>query len=186
MDDFENAFPLSHAIPIDPDVTFLNACVKLVDVNILGDDTMVRLLLEQGVDIKFHNLIREEFSKKIALHLPLLQVACLAIVEGQGQGDEDVSWAEVGVIDSSLRVTIFGHTSDWQEKRATQQTFIKENDELTYRCPFLYEDEDDMQFQGEIEFRQQANQLGMLHVPPFALSEQSMRIRCTLMCGSPG
>lgn len=48
-------------------------------------------------------------------------------------------WVEVAHLDSSLNVTIYRSTANWQDARRAQQNYIRMQDKDTKRCPILYD-----------------------------------------------
>lgn len=180
MDDRENAFPGSLVPSVDPDVTFFSLVVETATITVLGDSgALSRLTLQEGLQINLQNLINKRFSKKIIFEIPTIELIGLSSREGKSQGDESF-WVEVFNMTTKVSITMFQHYQDWESKRNAQQSFIKEQDDITYRCSFLYENIDaDFMIQGKlvfltltswqmldhIEFRQPLKKWGKLHVP---------------------
>ncbi|KAI9029541.1 hypothetical protein CLU79DRAFT_810102 [Phycomyces nitens] len=171
--DEDNAVP---AAPEDadmvslPDVTFVKATVKEIDVYLMSHSGATEIYLKDGIMAEFDNWVNRKYSQRISLQLPSIQTICLANQEqpslGLGQENE-FSWVEVAKLELGLNITIFRQTKNWRKERNEQQTFIRTQDNPTRRCFHLY-DTDAVSQSSRVSTRMsQEYHVGVLYAPPF-------------------
>ncbi|KAL0077339.1 hypothetical protein J3Q64DRAFT_1665618 [Phycomyces blakesleeanus] len=171
--DEDNAVP---AAPEDadmvslPDVTFVKATVKEIDVYLMSHSGATEIYLKDGITAEFDNWINKKYSQRINLQLPSIQTICLANQEQSSLGlaqENEFSWVEVAKLEVGLNITIFRQTKNWRKERSEQQTFIRTQDNPTRRCFHLY-DTDNVSQNSRVSTRMsQEYHVGVLYAPPF-------------------
>ncbi|RUO96462.1 hypothetical protein BC936DRAFT_142002, partial [Jimgerdemannia flammicorona] len=142
MVDEDNALPPEFLTKPEPDITFLKASIKEIDVALWGRQSATQISLKQGLNVDFDDLVNEKYNQKVILVLPQLAVKSLANTDYYKSDSLDHPWVEVAHLDTSLDLTFYRSTTNWQELRHAQQSFIRSQDIETRRCPFLYETEE--------------------------------------------
>ncbi|KAF7732780.1 hypothetical protein EC973_000053 [Apophysomyces ossiformis] len=161
--DEDNAVP-AEMMPAElPDVTFVKASVREVDIFLMSYNSATEIQLMDGVNAEFDNLINERYSQKIGLKVPTILAKCLANEEPSRQDDE-FSWVEVAKMEMGMNITVFRHTKDWRRNRAKQQKFIREEDAFARRCTYLYETDDKSQSSARTSHDYH---VGVIYAPPF-------------------
>ncbi|RUS20577.1 hypothetical protein BC937DRAFT_94898 [Endogone sp. FLAS-F59071] len=137
MVDEDNALPSEFLTKLEPEVSFLQASVKEIDIALWGRQSATQVILKEGLNLGFDNLINEKYNSKVTLVLPQLT-----------SDPTEHPWVDVAHLDSSLNVTIYRSTANWQDARRAQQNYIRMQDKDTRRCPFLY-DPDEVAMESE-------------------------------------
>ncbi|KAI7885245.1 hypothetical protein K492DRAFT_204108 [Lichtheimia hyalospora FSU 10163] len=166
MIDEDNAVPSEIAPAADPDVTFVKATVKQVDIYLMNENSAARVSLEQGVAIEFDNLVNEKYNQRVCAQMPTFVATTLANqdhhMRGLGTAQDEFSWVEVAKFSTGMNITVFRHTKEWKKLRAAQQNFIKIQDYTTRRCSHLYETGDESE---EAEQSTGDHHVGVLYAP---------------------
>ncbi|KAI8069940.1 hypothetical protein BC940DRAFT_271416 [Gongronella butleri] len=164
-----------------PDVTFVKAHVREIDIHLMTQNSAAQLQLAEGIAVEFDNLVNEKYDQRVAIRMPKVGVACLANQENDRQNK--YSWVEVAKLSLGLNLSIFRHTKDWQQRRMAQQDFIQSQDYLTNRCTHLYNSESaypasSHRSRTSSRNSQQDHHVGVLYAPvyrmfPLNLSDDS-------------
>ncbi|KAI5479573.1 hypothetical protein MNV49_003310, partial [Pseudohyphozyma bogoriensis] len=131
--DDDNSLPPDFLLALDPDATFLTVDIKSVDLSVRGQGTAVQFDLPDGVAIRFDDLASAPFLKHIEIDVPSFHVRFLAPLFGRA-----APWMEVASLDADLSIVLGLSETGWEEKAKVQLAFIKAQDALTKRCPFIY------------------------------------------------
>jgi hypothetical protein len=76
--DEDNAVSTDMA-PVDyPDVTFLNARIREVDIYLTTQNSASLLQLQNGINVEFDNLTNEKYNQRVGIKLPVISFTCLA------------------------------------------------------------------------------------------------------------
>ncbi|KAF9586262.1 hypothetical protein BGW38_007796 [Lunasporangiospora selenospora] len=187
--DGDNAFPPEYATVTPPDITFVDLCVKEVDVSIWGEDVVSQVLLKDGVIVHFDDVINEKYLARVVLKLQSLLVRSMALTDVHRDGyanEADMSqhdsapWVEIASLNCAFDVTVYQGAGNWKERREKQQSFVREQDRETLRCPHIYT----RTGSGEgarlpRHPKLKGNHFGTIHVPPLtsdtAAYQASMR-----------
>ncbi|SAM01789.1 hypothetical protein [Absidia glauca] len=166
--DEDNAVSTDMA-PVDyPDVTFLNARIREVDIYLTTQNSASLLQLQNGINVEFDNLTNEKYNQRVGIKLPVISFTCLANQDqSTQQQDNDYSWAEVARVELGLNVTIFRHTKEWQKFRTAQQNFIQAQDYLTGRCTSLYDNDASSRGTRSSSKTTHEHHVGVLYAPLF-------------------
>lgn len=78
MIDEDNAVPSEIAPAADPDVTFVKATVKQVDIYLMNENSAARVSLDQGVAIECDNLVNEKYNQRVCVQMPTFVATTLA------------------------------------------------------------------------------------------------------------
>lgn len=81
MVDEDNALPSEFLTKPEPEVSFLQASVKGIDIALWGRQSATQVILKEGLNLEFDNLINEKYNSKVTLVLPQLTVKSLANTE---------------------------------------------------------------------------------------------------------
>ncbi|KAI8065374.1 uncharacterized protein B0P05DRAFT_589949 [Gilbertella persicaria] len=156
-----------------PDVTFLKAYIREIDISLMSLNSATNISFKDGVLIEFNNLINVKYSQCITIKIPVFLTRCLANPD-QARNNEvlegdSYSWVEVAKADLGLNITIFRHTASWQKARSEQQNYIRTQDYPTRRCIRLYEDIDTNSQSSRSSFQSGTNEhhVGVIYAPPF-------------------
>ncbi|KAF9388519.1 hypothetical protein CPB97_000885 [Podila verticillata] len=145
--DGDNAFPPEYATVTPPDITFVDLCVKEIDVSIWGEDVVSQILLKDGIIVHFDDVINERYTGRVVLKMQSLVVRSMALTEAankDGQGETDASnqdhapWVEIASLNCAFDITVYQGAGNWKERREKQQNFVREQDRETLRCPYIY------------------------------------------------
>ncbi|KAG0173076.1 hypothetical protein DFQ30_008982 [Apophysomyces sp. BC1015] len=164
--DEDNAVPVEMAPAELPDVTFVKASVREIDIFLMSYNSATEIQLVDGVTAEFDNLINVKYSQKIGLKVPTIVAKCLANQDPSKQ-DNEFSWVEVAKMDMGINITIFRHTKDWRNARAKQQKFIRDEDFFTHRCAHLYENDSKSQRSHASAHTSREHHIGVIYAPPF-------------------
>ena len=132
--DQDNSLPPDFSIPLDPDATFLTVDLRSVDLAVRGAGTAIQIDLPDGVKIRFDDLASAPFLKHANIEVPTLYLRFLAPLFGRA-----APWMEVASLDGDLSIVLGLLASGREERVKSQLAFVALQDELTKRCPFLYE-----------------------------------------------
>ncbi|CAG8634606.1 24795_t:CDS:10, partial [Dentiscutata erythropus] len=142
--DDENALPPDFMNPLEADVTFLNLNIKEVDISVWGGDSVSQILLKEGLCVKFDDLANEKYTQRVLIELPDLVVRSLAMSAFNLNSVYHVKdadshpFVEVASFECAFNVSLYRTISGWQQRFASQQEHLKEQDKETLRIPFLY------------------------------------------------
>ena len=78
MIDEDNAVPSEIAPAADPDVTFVKANVKHVDVCLMNAHSAAKFTLDEGLALNFDNLVNQDYTQRVNLSVPSFAVTGLA------------------------------------------------------------------------------------------------------------
>lgn len=132
--DEDNTLHDDDAVMPLPDVTFLSATLRSIDVNVWSRDSAVNLAVPQGLSIQFNDHVSRGCLTRIEATAPSIQARGLV----HSQADQ---WSEVTSCDLSLSITATTTSTDWELRQLTQKHFLAAQDLPTARCSFLYEEE---------------------------------------------
>ncbi|KAF9302036.1 hypothetical protein BGZ74_005928 [Mortierella antarctica] len=144
--DGDNAFPPEYATVTPPDITFVDLCVKEIDVSIWGEDVVSQILLKDGIIVHFDDVINERYIGRVVLKMQSLVIRSMALTEANkdGQGETDnhnqdhAPWVEIASLSCAFDITVYQGAGNWKERREKQQNFVREQDRETLRCPYIY------------------------------------------------
>ncbi|KAI9320168.1 hypothetical protein BX666DRAFT_2151466 [Dichotomocladium elegans] len=143
MIDEDNAVPSEIAPAADPDVTFLKATIKQVDLYLMNEHSAAKVALEEGIQVEFDNLVNDKYNQRVCVSMPTFVVTALANqdhhIRGQSIAEGDYSWVEVARLSTGVNTTVYRHTKEWRKLRKAQQNFIRAQDYATRRCVHLYQ-----------------------------------------------
>ncbi|KAI8143386.1 hypothetical protein BJV82DRAFT_92680 [Fennellomyces sp. T-0311] len=168
MIDEDNAVPAEIAPAADPDVTFLKASIKQVDVYLMNDHSAAKVSIDEGLSLEFDNLVNDKYNQRVNVKIPTLVATTLASQDHHMSGldsvESEFSWVEVARLSTGMNITVFRHSKEWRRLRNAQQNFIRAQDYATRRCPHLYESDRDTQdaSQSSSEYH-----VGVLYAPPY-------------------
>ncbi|KAI8376427.1 uncharacterized protein BYT42DRAFT_386187 [Radiomyces spectabilis] len=168
--DEDNAVPAEMTPDPDPDVTFVKASVREIDIYLMSQNTATGIHFKDGMTVDFDNLVNEKYCQRIAVKLPAIETTCLANQDPSKQGnsqESEFSWVEVAKVELGLNITLFRQTKDWQQKRSKQQTFISSQDYFTRRCVNLYDEDNDTDSSRSSVNTLQEHHVGILYAPPY-------------------
>ena len=94
MIDEDNAVPAEIAPAADPDVTFVKASIKEVDVYLMNDHSVAKVNVDQGLSLEFDNLVNEKYNQRVNVNIPALVATTLANQDHHMQG---ISAVEVSI-----------------------------------------------------------------------------------------
>lgn len=103
-------------------------------INIETDKTALVVSLPQGAQFSLHDLSTEDAAGTICLWVPVGQLQSLI----QSSVDGEI-WLEAATIGFDVAVDVFNRPPDWKSKGKIQKQFVKEQDVMTRRVPFVYE-----------------------------------------------
>ncbi|KAF9193555.1 hypothetical protein BGZ50_007333 [Haplosporangium sp. Z 11] len=147
LKDGDNAFPPEYATVTPPDITFVDLSVKEVDVSIWGEDVVSQILLKDGIVVHFDDVINERYIGRIVLKMQSLIVRSMALTEANKENhandpesahQDNAPWVEIASLNCAFDVTVYQGAGDWRERREKQQSFVREQDRETLRCPYIY------------------------------------------------
>lgn len=78
MIDEDNAVPSEIAPAADPDVTFVKANVKHVDVCLMNAHSAAKFTLDDGLALNFDNLVNQDYTQRVNLSVPSFAITGLA------------------------------------------------------------------------------------------------------------
>lgn len=131
--DEDNTLHDDDAVMPLPDVTFLSATLRSIDVNVWSRDSAVNLAVPLGLSIHFNDHVSRGSLTRIEVTAPSIHAR--GLVHSQAN-----QWSEVTSCDLSLSITATTSSTDWEARELTQKRFLATQDLLTARCSFLYED----------------------------------------------
>ncbi|KAI9307239.1 hypothetical protein BJ944DRAFT_238031 [Cunninghamella echinulata] len=166
--DEDNAISPEMAPAEYPDVTFVKANIREIDIYLMTQNSATQLQLVNGLSAEFDNLINEKYGQRVGIKAPGVSIICLANQDrSKEQQDTDFSWVEVGRVSLGLNCTIFRHTKNWKSLRKAQQNFIQTQDYLTRRCVNLY-DSDAISTRSHLTTRTtHEHHVGVLYAPVY-------------------
>ncbi|KAG0277971.1 hypothetical protein BGZ95_004994 [Linnemannia exigua] len=184
LKDGDNAFPLEYATVTPPDITFVDLTVKEVDVSIWGEDVVSQILLKDGVVVHFDDVINERYLGRVVLKLQSLLIRSMALTEankdshtGETDPANQAPWVEIASLNCAFDITVYTGSGDWRIRREKQQSFVREQDRETLRCPYIYTRKGYGSEQGQViphpNFR--GNHFGTLYVPPLTSDPAAMK-----------
>ncbi|KAF9433956.1 hypothetical protein BGZ76_008757 [Entomortierella beljakovae] len=186
LKDGDNAFPPEYATVTPPDITIVDLNVKEVDVSIWGEDVVSQVLLKDGVIIHFDDIINERYIGRVVLKMQSLLVRSMALTdpnkdEHTGEAEpvhhekENAPWVEIASLDCAFDVTVYLGAGNWKERREKQQTFVREQDRETLRCPYIYARKGYSEQQSVPHPNLKDNHFGTIYVPPLTFDPAAMR-----------
>lgn len=136
IDDEENALPETQQVPLH-DVTFLRASVKPIHVWLHVDEAAF-LLSTGAIEINFDDWAGLYWSKKMALNVPDLTLAC---VDGESASRHRTRTEHAvethAFIQTTIAVNMVSRKLGFEEDRELQQRWIRREDSRTHRASFL-------------------------------------------------
>ncbi|KAI8096420.1 uncharacterized protein BX664DRAFT_382871 [Halteromyces radiatus] len=166
--DEDNAVSPDMASEDVPDVTFVKARIRQVDIYLMTQNSATLLQLENGIKAEFDNLTNEKYNQRIGVQLPGISLTCLANQDqASQQQDTEFSWVEVARIEVGLNVTIFRHTKEWKKFRTAQQNYIQTQDYLTGRCTHLYDSDSSSRRTHSSTRTTHEHHVGVLYAPHY-------------------
>jgi hypothetical protein len=90
--------------------------------------------LPEGFQISFSDLPTDTAASGISVLLPSGQIQCLLSTPS----DSD-QWLEAAVGSFDFGIDIYSRPLDWKRLSESQSQFIKDQDAMTRRVPFIYE-----------------------------------------------
>ncbi|KAI9492938.1 hypothetical protein BDB00DRAFT_872979 [Zychaea mexicana] len=166
--DEDNAVPAEIAPAADPDVTFLKASVKEVDVYLMNDHSAAKVSIDQGLSLEFDNLVNEKYNQRVNVNIPALVATTLANqdnhIQGLGAVESEFSWVEVAKLTTGMNITVFRHSKEWRKMRNAQQNFIRAQDYATRRCTHLYDADHES---NAASHTSNEYHVGVLYAPPY-------------------
>ncbi|KAI9269315.1 hypothetical protein BDA99DRAFT_348390 [Phascolomyces articulosus] len=171
MIDEDNAVPAEIAPAADPDVTFVKASVKEIDVYLMNDHSVAKVNVDQGLELEFDNLVNEKYNQRVNVNIPALVATTLAnqdhhMKQGLSSVENEFSWVEVARLSTGMNITVFRHSKEWRKMRNAQQNFIRAQDYATRRCTHLYESDHDSHAASHSSAEYH---VGVLYAPPYRL-----------------
>lgn len=115
-------------------VTFLKLRMGCLNVDVETENTALTISLAQGAQLSLHDMASDNAAGTICFLVPVGQVQILIQASRDGQ-----TWLEAATIGFDVAVDIYNRPYDWRSKGQTQIQFVKEQDVLTRRVPFIYE-----------------------------------------------
>ncbi|ORX46568.1 hypothetical protein DM01DRAFT_1364417 [Hesseltinella vesiculosa] len=161
-----------------PDVTFVKANIREIDVHLMTQNSVAQLKLSKGIHVEVDSLINEKYDQRIAIQLPNVDMSCLSNQEYYHK--DEYSWVEVANIALGINLTILRHTKDWQQLREAQQNFIRSQDYLTSRCAHLYTNDSNYPASSHRSHTssrasQQEHHVGVLYAPVYSMFPLNLR-----------
>ncbi|KAJ3089847.1 hypothetical protein HK102_005335 [Quaeritorhiza haematococci] len=136
-------------LPIFPDVTTMQLKLGQLDLSLWGqEDSVSSLKLPRGACLQTDNLVCERWHDRVFIDVPQLVIQSLAVTGDKGGAPppasasaaaEEHAWVEVLRMDTAVTICIYNILPDWEKARNAQMDYVKEQDDLTRRCAFLYE-----------------------------------------------
>jgi hypothetical protein len=105
-----------------------------LNVDVETENTALTISLAQGAQLSLHDMASDNAAGTICFLVPVGQVQILIQASRDGQ-----TWLEAATIGFDVAVDIYNRPYDWRSKGQTQIQFVKEQDVLTRRVPFIYE-----------------------------------------------
>ncbi|EEA28723.1 Macrophage colony-stimulating factor 1 receptor [Talaromyces marneffei ATCC 18224] len=141
MDDEENAFPPLHPFVLH-DVTFLRAKIASVHLSVLVEQTAI--VLAAGLILfKLNDWSRSRFSKRLSGSVPDMMISVIDRKSAARQNERSTSVTTYALIQTNINVSMLFRKFNLSEDRKHQQYHIRENDQRTYRTPWLLLDSND-------------------------------------------
>jgi hypothetical protein len=135
--DRDNGLPAEYAIPSEPDVILLTLTSDSIDVTLWGQHAALQLTASKGLSVHYDDLACSDYAKHVELDLPRVTAKCLlSCPELQNE-----MWLEVAAISFDISLAMGLCSSGWEQKAEEQLSYVRKQDALTRRCPFLYEEE---------------------------------------------
>ncbi|KIM31189.1 hypothetical protein M408DRAFT_327476 [Serendipita vermifera MAFF 305830] len=117
-----------------PDVTFLKLRTGSLRVNVQTDKTALVVSVPQGIQFSLHDLSTDTAAGTICLLIPAGQLQSLI----KSSADSQI-WLEAATVGFDVALDVISRPCDWKLKGREQTNFVKEQDVLTRRVPFIYE-----------------------------------------------
>ncbi|KAF8325178.1 uncharacterized protein EI90DRAFT_3157032 [Cantharellus anzutake] len=139
MKDTLNAPAAEFRLDYDPDVTFLAMQLHDVDLAIMSEAAAIRLFLSDGLRFASNDLAGHSYRKVKSVDIPISKVQFLL----EDQVERGIAgsrlWLEVGSAEFDLHMDVYHSPPNWQKDAERQILFVQNQDSLTRRVPFLYE-----------------------------------------------
>lgn len=118
-----------------PDVTFLSARAKSLEVNVWSQESAVNFVAPQGFKVHFNDYVSEGALSQLQVRAQSLQTRGLVQAS-------DGFWLEVTSCEFGFVTNVSTSANSWKARQEEQQQFLAEQDLMTRRCHFLYEPEE--------------------------------------------
>jgi hypothetical protein len=115
-------------------VTFLKLRMGSLNIDIETENTALIISMAQGVQLSLHDMTSDDDAGSICLLIPVGQVQSLIQASKNGQ-----IWLEAATIGFDVAVDVHNRPYGWKSKGQKQIQFVKDQDVLTRRVPFIYE-----------------------------------------------
>jgi len=115
-------------------VTFLKLRMGSLNIDIETENTALIISLAQGVQLSLHDMTSDDAAGTICLLIPVGQVQSLIQASKDGQ-----IWLEAATVGFDIAVDVHNRPYGWKSKGQKQVQFIKDQDVLTRRVPFIYD-----------------------------------------------
>ena len=140
MRDILNAPATEFRLDYDPDVTFLTAQLQSVDLVVMSEACAIRLILSDGIRFDSNDLAGHAYRRVKSLEIPTFKIQCLLANPANKELASPGTWLEVGSAVFDVHMDIYDSPDNWRKDALRQMRFIRTQDSLTRRVPFLYED----------------------------------------------
>ena len=112
-------------------VTFFKLGINHIAATIFAEDSALSLEMPSGMNLDTSSLASRSCSSMVGLVVPLLLVDVLHRMPQQ-------KWTSNGRLETSLSIDMYRAPTDWRDKAAEQQRFLREQDATTQRIWYMY------------------------------------------------
>lgn len=129
-----NAPAQEFMLELYPDVTFLKLRLSSLHINVETGDASLAIALPDGLQLSFNNMPTTSRAGLISLIVPEGQTQALLQASKDGQ-----IWLEAAAMKFDASIDVHSRPPNWKAEGKEQLDFIREQDAVTRRVPFIYD-----------------------------------------------
>jgi hypothetical protein len=129
-----NAPAQEFMLEVHPDVTFLKLRLNSLRLNVETDDTSLAIVLPDGFQLSLNDMPTDSRAGLISIIIPEGQVQALLQASKDGQ-----IWLEAAAATFDAAIDVYSRPYNWKTNGKKQLDFVRVQDSLTRRVPFIYE-----------------------------------------------
>ncbi|ORX84220.1 hypothetical protein BCR32DRAFT_266435 [Anaeromyces robustus] len=173
FDDFDNSIL---EIPVLNDFMSLQLMIKKIDLSIWGKGSTTIVYLKNGFNLQLDNTINVHYCNRIFLDFPYIGIYLLTLADNNKEVESSFPWTEVASIDTNISLCIYLKSSNWKEFYDKQTSYIRQQDRLTKRMTFIYENIENDNYDGSnVDENEKIFGYVPVLVPPFRVTKQGYK-----------
>lgn len=115
-------------------VTFLKLRLSAIHISLETNTAALTLSLPEGIQLSHNDMPTMTRAGLTSVFLPRGHIQSLIKASKDGN-----TWLEAGAVELDVALDVYSRPCNWRSMAEKQLAFVKEQDSLTRRVPFVYD-----------------------------------------------